>query len=401
MTTLLLFAGLLLAAALLSGLAERTILSTSTFFVIAGFLAGEGMLGWLELRQEDEVVERLADLALFVVLYVDGMRLGLAELRSAWRLPGRALLLGLPLTAGVIAGLAWWLLDLNWIEAWLVAVVLSPTDPVFASAIVGRAGIARPLRHLLNVESGLNDGLALPLVLALLAIGASEPAHPLQLVTQVVAGVALGVAVPFASEALRRRLHSELSPLYAPLYAVAIGLLVYAVASETHANEYLAAFMAGVTLRTRCADLAESFHPLGEQTAELAKLAALLAFGALITPSLLAEFGPGAWIFAALVLVVARPVAVGAALIGSSLAWPERLAAGWFGPKGFASVIYAVLVLHSDLPDRERLFHLIALVVVVSIVAHSSTDVPMARWLRRRGAGEGRERSGNDAGATP
>lgn len=111
----------------------------------------------------------LAELALFSVLFTDGMRVGWRDLRSAWREPGRALLLGLPLTVLVTAVLAHVVAGLPWLHAFLVGAVLAPTDPVFAAAIVGREEVPRRLRHLLNVESGVNDGLVLPVVLVLLA----------------------------------------------------------------------------------------------------------------------------------------------------------------------------------------------------------------------------------------
>lgn len=170
MIAVLVFAAALLLAVLLSGLAQRTILSTVVLFLAAGFIAGPGMLGWVQLQANDPVVETLIELALVSVLFTDGMHLGVRDLISAWRLPGRALLLSLPLTLLGIALVAHWMVSLSWAESFLVGAVLSPTDPVFAAAIVGREEIPWRLRQLLNVESGLNDGLALPLWKAALRV---------------------------------------------------------------------------------------------------------------------------------------------------------------------------------------------------------------------------------------
>nr|BFE77545.1 hypothetical protein GCM10020093_001460 [Planobispora longispora] len=137
MTLLLVFACVLLLAVLLSSLAHRTILSTAALFLIAGFVLGDGVLGVVSIGAADEVVAVLAELALFAVLFTDGMRLGWAELRSAWRLPGRALGWGLPLTLIVTALGAHYLIGLGWIESLLIGAILAPTDPVFAAALVG------------------------------------------------------------------------------------------------------------------------------------------------------------------------------------------------------------------------------------------------------------------------
>jgi NhaP-type Na+/H+ or K+/H+ antiporter len=157
------FSALLVVAVLLSELANRTVLSTAVLFLVAGFLLGPGVLDVLRVQSGDPAVTVLAELALFSVLYSDGMRVGMKDLRRAWRLPGRALVLGLPLTLIITAALAHWVAGLPWLESLLLGAVLSPTDPVFAAAIVGRKEVPPRLRHLLNVESGVNDGLALPI----------------------------------------------------------------------------------------------------------------------------------------------------------------------------------------------------------------------------------------------
>lgn len=138
----------------------------------------------------------LAQLALFSVLFTDGMKVGWSDLRSAWRLPGRALVLGLPLTLIVTALLARYIAGLPWLQCFLIGAVLAPTDPVFAAAIVGRKEVPGRLRHLLNVESGLNDGLALPLVLVLLGVGGGTDVGVTVLAEEIVLGLLVGVFVP-------------------------------------------------------------------------------------------------------------------------------------------------------------------------------------------------------------
>jgi NhaP-type Na+/H+ or K+/H+ antiporter len=383
MTALLVYAVALLAAVLVSRLAERTVLSTALLFLGAGFLVGDGVLGLVVVAPDDPVVTHLVELALFSVLFTDGMQAGLRDLTSAWRLPGRALLLGLPLTLLAIAALASLVVGLPWMHALLVGAALSATDPVLAAALVGRDEVPRRLRHLLNVESGLNDGLALPVVLVLLAVLGPGEAHPPALLGEAALGVVLGVVIPWLAVRLEQMPFFGAAPQYEPLVAFAVGLLLFAAGSLTHANLFLAAFAGGATLATVSPELRQAFREFGETLSELLKLAAILVFGALMSPRFLAEIPPAGYLFAALALFAARPLALAIALVGSRLGWQEWVAAAWFGPKGFASVLYGLLILNRGVEGGDRMFHLIALVTAASIVAHSSTDVLVARWFRR------------------
>jgi len=391
MVLVLIFSVTLAVAVLVSQLTQRTVLSTAVLFLVVGFLAGPKMLGLMTLSTHDPAVHELATLALFSVLFTDGMRAGLNELRGTWKLPGRALLFGMPLTFAAIALLARWLGGLGWTEAFLIGAVLSPTDPVFAAAIVGRSGVPARLRHLLNIESGLNDGLALPVVVILLAVSETGQLNPARLAGDLLAGVALGIGAPYVFTRLERTKLFSSSVLYEPLGPFSVGLTLLAICSVTGANEFLAAFVGGMTMATVNPAARDAFHRFGELIAELLKLAAILAFGALVTPSLLAGVGASGWIFALGAIILARPVAIVISLHRSSMAWREQVSAAWFGPKGFASVVYGLLVLESSIHAANRIFALTVITVAVSMIVHSSSDIIVARWLEKdlpRGASE-------------
>ncbi|GAB3536182.1 cation:proton antiporter [Arthrobacter tecti] len=376
------FAVVLLAGVLISERASRTVISTAVLFLLAGFLLGQGVLDVITVESGDPVVLILSELALFSVLFTDGMRVGLRDLRAAWRLPGRALVLGLPLTLLVTAVLAHYVAGLPWLESFLLGAVLSPTDPVFASAIVGRKEVPGRLRHLLNVESGINDGLALPIVLVLLAIAGGTDAGGWQLTEEILLGIIVGVVIPLLVLALERLPFLSAERHLEPLVTVSIGLLVLTICTATHANLFLGAFAAGVTIATVRPEFRDEFEQFGELVTELLKLAAILVFGALITPAFLFEEIPFAgWLFALLALLVARPLALLASFVGTNLPRGQRIAAMWFGPKGFASVVYGLLVLQSGIEFADQVFHLAALAIVLSILAHSSTDVLIAKKL--------------------
>ena len=389
MIILVAFAVALLVAVLVSAYARRSVLSTAVLFLLTG--VGLGAFGVGGRLDDTDIVRIIAEIALFSVLFTDGMRLGLRDVVGAWRLPGRALLFGMPLTFLGTAALAVWLVDIGWTEGLLIGAALAPTDPVFASAIVGRKEISGRLRHLLNVESGLNDGLALPVVILLLTLAGGEGEVTAAL-TEVPLGIAIGVVVPWAVIRLERLRIFRASTPYEPLGGFAIGLLVFALALASHANLFLAAFAAGITVATLSEETVQRFHAFGELVTELVKLGALLVFGLVLDPTFLGEISLSGYVFALLALLLVRPVALAIALAGDPLPVQEKAAAAWFGPKGFASVVYGLLILESGIDGADRLFHLVAVVVAASIVAHSSTDALISSRLNTgtsAGAGHG------------
>ncbi len=381
MILVLAFGVVLLITVALSGLAARSILSTALVFLAAGAVVGPGVLGLIDVSPGSPLVRGLADIALFTVLFVDGGRLPLAQLRAEWRLSGRALGLGMPLSLALVAVVAHLAVGLDWVTALLVGAILSPTDPVFASAIVGRDEVPVRLRRILNVESGLNDGLALPFVLVFLALAKGGEASLGHIAVELVLGLVLGVGLPLVVTAVFRLPVLGSAPRLQPLGPLAVAVVLYGLCSLTGANSYLAAFSAGITMATVAPEPSRSFEPFGELVSELTKFAAVLVFGALLTPTFFADLPLGAWAVALLSLLVVRPVSVLASLWRARLPRRERFAAAWFGPKGFASVVYGLLAVQSGVPKAQVVFAVVALAIAVSITAHSMTDVPVSRMF--------------------
>jgi len=394
MLALLAFALTLLVAVLVSALAHRSVLSISVLFLISGFAFGSGGLGWLPLRAGDPAVMRFIEIAMFGVLFADGMQVKLRDLRKQGSLTARALLIGMPLSILAMALLARFGVGLPWLHSFLLAAALSPTDPVLASALVGREEAPERLRKLLNLESGLNDGIALPVVVILLGLIGRDDAEPLKLLGELALSIVIGVAVPWLVIRLERLRFFSTAEAYDPLLAFAVGLLVLALSSIVHANPFLAAFTAGMMVETFGPHARENFAELGEGIAELLKLAALMAFGSLITLQLLAQVPLAGYVFAFLALFLARPLSLVIALIGSRLSPRELAAASWFGPRGFSSVFFAMLILGSSVPQAGRIFNLMAVVIAASIILHSSTDFLIARWVER---GNGYPGGGSDS----
>lgn len=372
----------LLISVSLSGLAARTVLSTALLFLLAGAMLGPGGFGVVDIGSNDRIVALLADIALFTVLFTDGQRACLPALRENWRLSGRALGIGMPLTMVGIAVPVHYLTGFDWSTSFLIGAVLSPTDPVFASALVGRTDIPIRLRRLLNVESGLNDGLALPFVLIFLATAQHSDSHPGRVAVELAAGLAVGIAIAAAVTLAWRMKLFTAEPRLQPLGPAAVAIIVYATCDMTHANAYLAAFAAGSTLATMDGVAAESFEKFGDLLSEATKFAALLVFGALITPERLSHLTWQEWLIPVIAIVLVRPASILLSLVRAPLPARERWTAAWFGPKGFASVVYGLLVLQAGLPDSREVFDIVAATIALSIIVHSTSDVPVAKMLR-------------------
>ncbi|MFE0087927.1 cation:proton antiporter [Streptomyces sp. NPDC058991] len=377
------FGAALLIAVLLSGLAARTVLSTSFLFLVGGALVSDGFLGLIHITPDSEIVAVTADLALFAVLFTDGMHVSFPKLRAHWKNPARALGLGMPLAFVGMAVVTHYLAGLDWTTSFLVGAVLAPTDPVFASAIVGRKEVPAKLRQLLNIESGINDGLALPFVLIFIVAAGPTSGHTEasfgKIALELGLGLAFGVMLPLLVNGLARFRLLGAEPKLQPLLPLATGIILYAVCHLTHANPYLAAFSAGAVITAVSPEAKTAFEPLGEALAELAKFAALLVFGALLTPQLFGDLSFGGYVAVVLAIVLIRPASMLLSLVGTRFDRRERLVAAWFGPKGFASVVYGLLVLQAGIPQGEQAYTLIAVCIAFSIIAHSSTDVPIAR----------------------
>ncbi len=390
---------LLIIGALASGLAQRSFLSLTALFVLAGFAVGDGGLHWISFQAHSGFVEDLAFSALIVILFRDGLEVDGELLQSAWRLPLRKLVLAMPITAVIVAAAAHLLVGLTWTESFLIGALLSPTDPVLTSGIVTDPRVPRLIRHSLNLESGLNDGLALPAVLAFLAALDANSQHFVWwrfVIQDIGLGFLFGLACgwlasllmpaerPAASATSTARAHA-IPAHQRSLYALGVAFATYGVTVlSPRGNGFIAVFVAAIVLGIRRPDLRLHFEQRADEIVEIVKLGIFLVFGSLLT--LHALFSSG-WAAIALVLVtflLARPLAVWVALAGTGTDRDTKLFMGWFGPKGVATMTFALLVLDQHIPSGERIFDLAALVVFCSIIAHGLTDTPGVKWIARR-----------------
>jgi sodium/hydrogen antiporter len=385
------FGLLLVGGALISGLARRSFLSLTAVFVLAGFVLGDGGFQVLGLDPRGQFVQGLAVVALIVILFRDGLEVEEQMLQEAWHLPLRKLVLAMPLTCVLVALVTHALTDLDWTESFLVGALLSPTDPVLSSAVVTNPRVPRLIRHSLNLESGLNDGLALPAVLAFTAAAAGQDDFVWwQFVLQdVLVGVLSGLVVAFVASRLMphgRALGHAISPHQKALYGLGVAFASYGIATLPPAgNGFIAVFVAAIALGIWRPDVRECFESQSEDLVEIVKLGVFLVFGAIITLDGIFGDGWAAVGVVAFTLLVARPVAVFVALAGGAqVDTAEKAFMAWFGPKGVATMAFALFVLGSAAPEGERIANLAALAVLTSIVAHGLTDHAGVRWIERR-----------------
>jgi NhaP-type Na+/H+ or K+/H+ antiporter len=383
--------GMLVFGALISGIARRSFLSLTAVFVLAGFALGEGGLEVLQFDPRGGFVQAVAVIALILILFRDGLTVEAEMLQTAWHLPFRKLVLAMPITGGIVAVATHLVTDLGWTESFLVGALLSPTDPVLSSSVVMNPRVPRKVRHSLNLESGLNDGLALPPVLALTAALAVDPEdfEWLEFVLQdVVVGLVFGLAVGFVGSRLLPRatpLGTEISSHQKSLYALGVAFCAYAAAVlPPEGNGFIAVFVAAIVLGIRRPDIRECFEAQAEDVVELVKLGVFLVFGSLLTIDGLFDDGLAAVAIVVVALLVARPIAVFVALTRTDVDVSIKAFMAWFGPRGVATMTFALFVLAEGVPQGDRIFNIAALTVLVSIVAHSLTELPGVAWLERR-----------------
>jgi NhaP-type Na+/H+ or K+/H+ antiporter len=354
-------------------------------------LAGLGLAGG---QSGPEQLKPLFEITLVWVLFSDAARVRVQDLRRDVGGVLRLLGLGLPLTVLAGWGLAHWLLPALgvWL-ALLVGAALAPTDAALGVPVVTNTAVPSRVRRLLTVESGLNDGIATPVVMVAIAgaaavEGAGEATLPGGALVELAIGVAVGVAVGFAGGWLLRRARRWrwAAEDISGIAVLALALLAYVVSVAVEGNGFVAAFCGGIAFGAAAGRRGPAELAFLEQTGSAVSLLVWLAFGAIAVPIVVDHLGWAVLLYSLLSLTLVRMIPVALALTGSGLDLRTVLFVGWFGPRGLASLVFALLALEELGPGADEAVAVISLTVLISVIAHGISASPLAARYGRTAA---------------
>jgi len=382
----------LLAYAALAGRFERSIITPAIYFTFAGLVAGP-VLGLIDLHLETESVKILAEATLTLVLFADASRISFPALRTEFAVPARLLGIGLPLTivAGTLAGIGV-LPGVSLAEALVLSIMLACTDAALGQAVVTDERIPSRIRQGLNVESGLNDGICVPLFFIALSLAewddGSATAHSAaHLVLEeigygLVAGVAAGVVGALALRIAARR--SLVEPHWLQILTLASAGLAAGIAIGLGGSIFIAAFTGGFVFGALRHDSGGEVTYLVDEGGELLNAVTFIVFGAVILGPALDEITWEFGLYALVSLTVVRMLPVALALLGTGARRPTVAFLGWFGPRGLASIVFAIILLdEADLPHLKTLLLAITFTIALSVYAHGLTAGPLTeRYVR-------------------
>jgi sodium/hydrogen antiporter len=377
----------LIAYAAVSGRLATTPVTQAMVFVAVGLLVGNRALELIDVDAASQFVRHLAEATLTLVLFTDAVRVNLGRLRRESLVPARLLGIGLPLTivAGTVAGLAL-LPGLDLWTAAALATMLAPTDAALGLPVVSNRRLPSRIRQGLNVESGLNDGVCVPLLIIFLTIAEAEEgaAHvePLRVILEEIGfGAASGVAAGALGAVVLRGFAARgwMEGTWKQINAVATPLLAYMVASALGGSGFIAAFVAGIVFGAIAGGQAEATTFLAEESGELLNAVTFLLFGAVLLGPALGDLDWRVIGYAVLSLTVVRLLPVALAMLGAGMRRVTVGFLGWFGPRGLASIVFVlILVEETDLPERPLLLAVVTWTVALSVYAHGLTALPGA-----------------------
>ena len=387
----------LLAVAAVSGRLSGTPVTPVMVFTGVGLLVGPEVVGEVDLESSSGTVRALAEATLALVLFCDASRIDLRLLRRELGVPVRLLGIGLPLTIALGAVAAAAILgQLSIEEAVILAIVLAPTDAALGQAVVTEPRVPGRIRQGLNVESGLNDGICVPLLFAAVAVAdvQSEISEGRSAVTLLLEEIGYGVigglvgGLVVAAIVVHAGRRDLIAGPWRQVIPGAGAALAYGIASALGGSGFIAAFVAGMTFRMALGRDPEDLNELSEEVGNVLNGITFLFFGAILLGPALGELTWELALYAVLSLTLVRMLPVAIAMLGSHARAPTLGFLGWFGPRGLASIVFAVIVVEeSNLPHENLIALAIYLTVGLSVFAHGVSAAPLAdryaRWYER------------------
>lgn len=364
----------------------RSSLTPPMAFAGLGLLLSPLMLGWVDMDIDNGVIHIVAEITLILVLFTDAARINLKLLWQDHDIPVRLLLIGMPLTifAGVLAAM-WVFPELLLIEALILAVILAPTDAALGQAVVSSPKVPGRIRQSLNVESGLNDGIALPALLFVISFAAGAHSHEsdtdwLNFVSlQIILGPLVGILVGWVcARAINLAIERKyLTNEFCNIYLLSVAFIAYLSADQIGGNGFIAAFTAGIATGNTLKHVNEELYEFSESEGQLLNLVIFFLFGVALLPQVLEQLNWPVFGYALLSLTLVRMLPVFLSLIGKHLRLETTIFLGWFGPRGLASILFVLLVLdHAKLAHESLVFDTVIVTVALSILLHGITALP-------------------------
>ena len=377
-----------------AGAVERTWISGAIVFTAFGLLVGPMGLDLFTWTTDRETIRSLAEVTLALVLFTDAAGADMGVLKKNRGLPVRLLLIGLPLTILLGFGIGVLLVDsLSLFALALLATMLAPTDAALGKAVVSNESVPDEIRQGLNVESGLNDGICVPVLFMFLALALDKAgdAGPWTLAVKLVAeeigiGLIVGIGLTLAAGKLLKlaRQRNWLTHTWIQVPVVALALACFAVAQSLGGSGFIAAFSGGLLFGVLAKDLRGEFLRAAEGTGDTLALVTWVIFGSAIVGQAVGHFTWLILLYALLSLTIIRMLPVFLALAGSGIDTEGKLFIGWFGPRGLASIVFAVIVVNSNLQDTGPLAMTVVCTIILSIIGHGITANPWARAYGER-----------------
>jgi NhaP-type Na+/H+ or K+/H+ antiporter len=388
------FAAFLLIYSAVAGRVERSWISGPMVFTAIGFIFGPDALYVLHLEVSGEGLRLLAELTLAMVLFTDAANADFAVVRRNLGLPERLLLVGLPLTIMLGFLLAWVIFShLAALELALLATLLAPTDAALGKPVVTSQAVPAVMREGLNLESGLNDGICVPIVVLLLgfAVGTQVEGGTVGHVSRVVFeaigfGALIGLALTWSTLRILRFAERQgwISEHWVEIPIVALAAACFAAAQAAGGSGFIACFVGGLLLSGLGSGHKKELLRGAEHIGEALALVTWIVFGGIVVARLVDRATWPALFYAVLSLTVIRMLPVFLCLIGTRTSIADKLFIGWFGPRGLATIVFAVLVLDEKLPGNNTIMLAAGWTVLLSVIAHGATATPLVKAIAKR-----------------
>ncbi len=379
---------------MVSGRLERSVISGPILFVTSGLLMGPLFLGWFDQDVSKVSFRVFADLTLAVILFTDAANADFSIIRSQIRIPVRMLIFGLPgviLFGTIVASIIFDVL--SYFEAVILATILAATDAALGKAVITNKNVPARFREGLNLESGLNDGLCVPILFVFIALAdgsGAEGGSALFSVKLVAEELGIGLLVGLSLSALSIRLlrwclfRGWISRVWLQVTVVGLSIACFSVAQSIHGSGYIAAFTGGLYFGYKAKKATKKLVLTAEGIGETLALVTWMLFGAIVISHCIQHFTWSMVIYAILSLTFIRMFPIFIALVGTGESINAKLFLGWFGPRGLASIVFSIIVVNSELPGGRFIAMVVILTVFFSLITHGLTANPLARWLGKQ-----------------